>query len=105
MLAIVYIGAMMILIGYICAICPNMILAPLYVRFLAYFLFFLTPNAIFPIDVIITIDQHYIPIVNYFYSTAGRVVFILLVTMLFVTLLIVTSQYITPKGPFRSVTI
>nr|AOP18527.1 NADH dehydrogenase subunit 6 [Brachionus rotundiformis] len=105
MLAIVYIGAMMILIGYICAICPNLILTPLYLSALVYLLFFLVPQTVMPMDVNLVLDQQYIPMVNYFYSTLGGSVFITLILMLFITLLMVTSQYMTPKGPFRSVTI
>nr|QSX43093.1 NADH dehydrogenase subunit 6 [Brachionus manjavacas] len=105
MLVIVYVGAMMILIGYICAVCPNLILTPLYVSLVFYVLFFVVPNATFPIDYYIMLDQSFVPLVNYFYSYLGMFVFFMLILMLFITLLMVTSQYMTPKGPFRSVAV
>lgn len=105
MLAIVYIGAIIILIGYICAICPNLILSPLDLRNYAIVLFLITPIFLSPEVDTLVLDRCYVPMTNYFYSAAGGRIFLLLIFMLFVTLLIVTSQYITPKGPFRSVTI
>lgn len=102
-LVIVYVGAMIILIGYICAVCPNLILTPVYIRLVIYFIFFVVPNTALPIDFKMVIDQRFVPLVNYFYSYLGIFVFLLLILMLFVTLLMVTSQYMTPKGPFRSV--
>nr|QHR79576.1 NADH dehydrogenase subunit 6 [Brachionus rubens] len=105
MLAIVYIGAMMILIGYICAICPNLILAPSHMGLMVYASFIVVPFLFFPFDVSPSFNSVFIPMVNYFYSYSGLLVFLTLVFMLFMTLLMVTSQYMTPKGPFRSVTI
>ena len=104
-LAIVYIGAMIILIGYICAICPNLILAPSHIGLLFYLTVILSPFLLFPFTSTPVFNISFIPIVNYFYSYSGLLVFITLVLILFMTLLIVTSQYITPKGPFRSVII
>lgn len=103
--AIVYIGAMMILIGYTCAICPNLILAPSHLSSVVYFLLITTPFLISPINFSPVFNQVFIPITTYFYSYTGILVFLTLVFILFITLLIVTSQYITPKGPFRSVSI
>nr|AHZ34257.1 NADH dehydrogenase subunit 6 [Brachionus rubens] len=105
MLAIVYIGAMMILIGYICAICPNLILAPSHLSLLVYLFMISLPFIFFPFNVSPVFNSTFIPMVNYFYSYSGLLVFLTLVFMLFMTLLMVTSQYMTPKGPFRSVTI
>jgi hypothetical protein len=62
--------------------------------------FILAPMTLTPI-----FNQTFIPMTSYFYSYSGAVVFASLVFMLFVTLLMVTSQYMTPKGPFRSVSI
>nr|YP_001739866.1 NADH dehydrogenase subunit 6 [Brachionus plicatilis]BAG12879.1 NADH dehydrogenase subunit 6 [Brachionus plicatilis] len=103
LLVIVYVGAMMILIGYICAVCPNLILTPIYISLAIYVVFFVLPNTTLPMDYKMVMDQSFIPLVNYFYSSLGMFVFLLLVLMLFVTLLMVTSQYMSPKGPFRSV--
>lgn len=104
-LAIVYIGAIIILIGYICAICPNLILTPSHIRSVVYPLIVLVPFILFPFTLSPVFNTAFIPIVSYFYSYSGFLVFLTLVFILFVTLLIVTSQYMTPKGPFRSVTI
>nr|UBX38551.1 NADH dehydrogenase subunit 6 [Brachionus fernandoi] len=105
MICIVYIGAMMILIGYICAICPNLILSPTSQTQSFYMVFLLTSFLLFPINFSPIFNQTFIPMVTYFYSYSGVVVFISLILMLFITLLMVTSQYMTPKGPFRSVSI
>ena len=104
-LAIVYIGAIIILIGYICAISPNIILTPLYLGLTFYFLILFIMNIFYTQSHTLVIDQNFIPITNYFYSSVGSRIFCLLVFILFITLLIVTSQYITPKGPFRAVSI
>lgn len=104
-LAIVYIGAMMILIGYICAICPNLILLPTSISLYLYLFVVLISFIFIPLNMFISGNQSFIPIVSYFYTSSGMLVFYTLVFILFITLLIVTSQYMTPKGPFRSVTI
>lgn len=104
-LAIVYIGAMMILIGYICAICPNLILLPTSISLYLYLFVVLISFIFIPLNMFISGNQSFTPIVSYFYTSSGMLVFYTLVFMLFITLLIVTSQYMTPKGPFRSVTI
>ncbi len=102
-LSIVYIGAIMILIGYVCAICPNVIVvssfsSPSYafVMSLFFYLFFFGLN--YPLS-----SHSDVSMVEYFYSSSGLFMFSIMIVMLFVTLLIVTSQYLTPKGPFRSV--
>ena len=103
MLSIVYIGAIIILIGYICAICPNVIVvssfsSPSYALVLSsfFYVFFFGLNYISP-------SNSNVSMVEYFYSSSGLFMFSIIIVMLFVTLLIVTSQYLTPKGPFRSV--
>lgn len=103
--AIVYIGAMIILIGYTCAICPNLILSPSHGRLTLYIIMILTPFLLFPIYFTPIFNQVFMPITTYFYSFSGILVFLTLILILFITLLMVTSQYITPKGPFRSVLI
>lgn len=104
-LAIVYVGAIIILIGYICAICPNLILVPRSFNFSFLIIFLFRLSALFYSNYFSVRFQHLEPMVNYFYSYSGLVVFLSLVFILFLTLLIVTSQYMTPKGPFRSVLI
>lgn len=105
MISIVYIGAMIILIGYTCAICPNLILTPTHLRPAVYAAVLFSPFILAPITLTPVFNQTFIPMTSYFYSYSGVVVFASLVFMLFVTLLMVTSQYMTPKGPFRSVSI
>ena len=105
MISIVYIGAMIILIGYTCAICPNLILTPTHLRPLLYAGVLFTPFILTPISLAPVFNQAFMPIASYFYSYRGVLVFSTLVFILFLTLLMVTSQYMTPKGPFRSVLI
>lgn len=101
-LLIVYVGAIIILIGYVCAVCPN-------VNFSS------NTNFMFPILSLIlfiflgsssyfnTSSVNLVPTLHFFYRSFGFGLFILLVFMLFVILLVVTSYYVSPKGPFRSV--
>jgi len=101
MLVIVYVGAMIVLIGYICAIRPNLVLEPDYSLvfiFTPLFLsFFILDSVSSP-----TFNSTTFTLVDFFYSYQGLFVFISLVSMLFLTLLMVTSQYSVPQGPFRS---
>lgn len=100
-LCIVYIGAMIILIGYICAICPNVKVSSsssFSLVFLSFPLFLFYEQKTFSFKV-----STQSSLVDFFYSDFGLFLFLSLVFMLFITLLIVTSQYLTPKGPFRSV--
>ena len=99
MLLIVYVGAMLILIGYFCAVCPNMRLSPVSSLALGglivVFLFFFTGirfHSFFSLS----------RVLGFFVSLYGFHVFITIVVFLFLVLLIVTSQYLSPKGPFRS---
>lgn len=101
MLVIVYVGAMIVLIGYICAISPNLVLEPDYsLVYLFIFIlgsFFLLDSFSGPV-----FNTSTFTLVDFFYSYQGLFVFISLVFMLFLTLLIVTSQYSVPQGPLRS---
>jgi len=101
MLIIVYVGAMIVLIGYICAVRPNLSLEPDYSLF-GLFMFFtllmtLLEGFSYPI-----IGSTVFTLVDFFYSFYGLFMFLSLVFMLFITLLIVTSQYSVPQGPLRS---
>lgn len=104
-LLIVYVGAIMILIGYICAVCPNIILAPKRFRYSLYLFYSLFYTLFCSLDCSMNSLDLFSPITSYFYSLDGVLMFRTIVFMLFVTLLIVTSQYVIPKGPFRSVSI
>jgi len=101
-LIIVYVGAMMILIGYICAVSPNLNLEPDFsliipIIFISVFifLFFKKGRSSFNLTTFTMTD--------FFYSSQGLIIFFILVFILFISLLIVTSQYSTPRGPFRSI--
>ena len=101
-LLIVYVGAIIILIGYVCAVCPNVnfssntkYLSPI---LLFAFLILLGSSSYFNVC-----STNLVPTLHFFYSSYGFGLFILLVFMLFVILLVVTSYYVSPKGPFRSV--
>jgi hypothetical protein len=103
-LVIVYVGAIIVLIGYICAISPNLVVEPDYG--IVYFFVVLLP--LFYLFNYLNISYFSLTtftIVDYFYSYQGVIIFIVLIIILFVTLLIVTSQYSVPKGPFRSITV
>nr|QKV49087.1 NADH dehydrogenase subunit 6 [Proales similis] len=100
MLCIVYVGAMMILIGYICAICPNLNLSSSFgvspLMFFSLLVSYLSSPLTF------SPFSSFGSILDYMYSGDGLSLFFLMVFMLFITLLMVTSQYLVPKGPFRS---
>lgn len=102
MLLIVYVGAMMILIGYVCAVCPNVNFS---VTPGSYSLIFLLTPLIFLLTPLsFSTPSSYFSSFNFFYTTLGLPIFLVVVFMLFLILLIVTSYYVSPKGPFRSVT-
>lgn len=101
-LVIVYVGAIMILIGYICAINPNIIIEPNYSNLsllLVLFMIYYTLHS----NISVSFDVTTFNLSDYFYSSYGLYIFSIIVLMLFLTLLIVTSQHTVPKGPFRSV--
>lgn len=104
-LLIVYLGAIIILIGYICAISPNLIVNSSFINGL--------PPLSFAFLLLLFVDsKHWSTLsvrgdhlTGFFYSSFGVVSFLVVIFMLFVTLLIVTSQYLAPKGPFRSLSL
>lgn len=101
MLVIVYVGAIIVLIGYICAISPNLVLEPdyslVYVFILLLSRFFILDSFSSPV-----FNMSDFTLVDFFYSFQGLFVFVSLVLILFLTLLMVTSQYSVPQGPLRS---
>lgn len=99
--SVVYVGAIIVLIGYICAISPNpQILYSRYslpfvlVVFFLCSLFLLTP--FFDCSALS-------PVIAYFYTAAGSFFLLVLLLFLFLILLIVTSYHLSSKGPLRSV--
>ena len=101
MLLIVYVGAIIVLIGYVCAISPNLIVTQslsVYLGVVLSILSILFGDKLWVLPSLFS----YAPLSSFFYSSYGLVLFVLIALMLFVTLLIVTSQYLSPKGPFRA---
>jgi len=101
MLIIVYVGAIIVLIGYICAVRPNLSLEPDYSK-LRYFLILITSLFLVESFSYPTFRGTVFSLTDFFYSLEGLFMFSSLVLMLFFTLLIVTSQYSVPQGPLRS---
>ena len=96
---VVYVGAMIILVGYICAIRPNVYFSsslPVYLLPLLFSFFLLTPSIKLESSSLVNLS-------NYFYTSYGSFIFLFLILSLFITLLMVTSYYISSKGPFRSI--
>lgn len=99
---IVYVGAIIIFIGYICAVCPNFVITPNY----NYSYLVLLVSLIY----LLTFKRSYVisctkqgRLLDYFFRNWGVMTFVLVALILFSTLLIVTSQYRSPQGPFRSI--
>ncbi len=101
-LVIVYVGAIIILIGYICAVSPNLNLEPDF-RYLFLVFFMLSILLIFFKQEVSSLSLTLSTITDFFYRTQGVFLFFILILMLFISLLIVTSQYSSPRGPFRCI--
>lgn len=100
MLVIIYVGAIMIFIGYICAISPNILISTS-VPFSFFFLSFLVPflfSLSYPY-----FNSNFSPLTDFIYSSSGVYLFVLVALVLFLVLIIVSSQFFSPQGPFRSV--
>lgn len=100
-LIVVYVGAIIILIGYICAVRPNLVLEPNF-NFIYLFPFLVLPSSFLSPSTFTVFSCTTHTLADFFYSFEGLFIFSSLVLILFVTLLIVTSQYRVPRGPFRS---
>jgi hypothetical protein len=94
---IVYVGAMMILIGYICAVSPNLITASSRVTTL----FLVTAAIVLFLGLPSPLLYSPSSVLSYFYGV-GAQLFVIIAFMLFFTLLIVSCQYSHPQSPFRS---
>jgi hypothetical protein len=101
---IVYSGAVMVLIGYVSAVSPNFISHPSFsFTVILRFLVILVGARSQVLRLVAPLPHSTeVSFVDFFYSSAGCVVFLILLFSLFATLLIVTSQYLCPNGPFRS---
>lgn len=99
-LIIIYVGAMIIFIGYICAISPNILFSsPLP----ASVLFFLIGSVLFFLPSHSSFNSNFSPLTDFLYSSSGVYLFSLVALVLFLVLIIVSSQFFRPQGPFRSV--
>lgn len=98
---IIYAGAILILIRYICAVSPNFVtnFRSKYLLFCA-FLYFL--NFGFNYFLATSNPTKSRRLIDYLFRDWGVFTFLLIVFILFFTLLIVTSQYFSPQGPLRS---
>lgn len=100
MLVIIYVGAMMVFIGYICAISPNI----LFVSFFSSY--FILLGVFFPLIFVSSFPYSFsifTPLTDFLYSPSGLFLFVLIALVLFLVLIIVSSQFFSPQGPFRSV--
>lgn len=101
---VVYLGAMMVLIGYVCAVSPNLLIGSSVRGFMGlitfrvmYLLSLFLDSYIFSSD-----TSLYSSVSSFFFSSFGLVPLATVLLMLFLVLLIVTAQHTLPKGPFRS---
>lgn len=103
LIVVVYVGAMIILIGYICAVRPNLVTRPSFNYFGLVFLSLLFTFVFSRASVSTGLESFKVgTLLDFFFRDWGVSIFVLMVFMLFFTLLIVTSQYRSPQGPFRS---
>lgn len=101
LMATVYLGAIIILVGYICAVTPNLLFDFSFLNFttLTFFVFV----CILESPYFSSIREFKVSyLLDYFFSPWGILIFITIVIMLFFVLLIVTSQYSLPQAPLRS---
>lgn len=103
LIVVVYVGAIIILIGYICAVSPNLVTRPSFNYLSLVFLSMLFTFVFNTASVSTGLESFKVgTLLDFFFRDWGVSVFVLIVFMLFFTLLIVTSQYRSPQGPFRS---
>lgn len=103
LIVVVYVGAIIILIGYICAVSPNLVTRPSF-SYLSLVFFSMLFTFVFNTASVSTgLESFKIgTLLDFFFRDWGVSIFVLIVFILFFTLLIVTSQYRSPQGPFRS---
>lgn len=101
LICIIYVGAIIIIIGYVCAVAPNVgVSASLSI----------SPLLLALVGGGLSLTRSGVPAVPACLADLGRVLYSyygwlflsLTVAMLFFVLLIVTSQFYNPAGPFRS---
>ena len=103
MILTVYLGAMLILISYICAVSPN-------IKFFivkSYFILILI-SMLFSISLLMLIEpacaRSFINMSYLFFDLVRGISFLfILIFLILLILLSVTSQFLCPQGPFRSI--
>jgi len=103
MLLLVYLGAMIILIGYICAVSPNFIIVSFSNLFASRIVAAVGLISLSFTPLTFVAARSVRSPLPFFFRRHGLFVFTVIALILFITLLMVTSQYFSPKGPFRSV--
>lgn len=90
----------MVFIGYICAVVPNPLIktGSLTVFFLLFFLLFFTNPVLNSLRLTFRVSSLF----DFFFFPQTVSLFLLVVFILFAILIIVSSQNLTPSGPFRS---
>jgi NADH:ubiquinone oxidoreductase subunit 6 (subunit J) len=98
LLLIVYVGAVIVLFGYICSVCPNANLSSSFSPTILIFALFFS-----------LVSPFYLPTVPqssgftlFFFSSSGLFLTLMLLFLLLVILLSVTSHFSLKRGPFRS---
>lgn len=106
MVVLVYAGAMLIFIGYVCAVCPN----PIFYSSFSILVLSVGFTATLLLTGRLSLGgaasarrSDFFSLIDFFYSSDGVSFLLLLVFILFFVLLLVNSQHYTSKGPFRSV--
>lgn len=101
---VVYLGAIIVLIGYVCAVSPNLLIGSSVRGFtgLALFGFFYLVALFLDPYIFSTETSLYRSVRSFFFSSFGWVPLATVLLMLFLVLLMVTAQHTLPKGPFRS---
>jgi len=90
---------MIIFIGYICAISPNLLFSS---SFNIYLFFFPVFSWVLCYG-FVPVFRDGSPFSDFLYSSYGFYLFFMVALVLFLILLAVSSQFFRPKGPFRSV--
>lgn len=103
-LLVVYLGAIIVLIGYVCAVSPNLFIgSSLTTSFgVLLFSFFYLTSLFLDCYSFITNCSSYSLVGSFFFSSFGWLPLAVVLVMLFLVLLIVTAQHTLPAGPFRS---
>ena len=99
---LIYIGAIIVLIAYICAITPNLLLSSIVSPSL---LTLSLPAALALLSGPLSsplLSPNQLPLTDFFYGPFGVSLLLFIILFLFLVLLIVTTQHSNPKGPFRS---